>query len=157
MSTALPVPELRLRPATVDDVPSLHALITEAYTHYIARIGRKPAGMLVDYSQALRDHLVWVLEGPNGVVGLLDLIQGDEHIMIDNLVIAPDHQGRKLGTWLMCFAENEARQRHRRELRLYTHQLMVENQAIYAHLGYEETERRVENGFPRVFMRKLLA
>jgi hypothetical protein len=38
----------------------------------------------------------------------------------------------------------------------FTHELMVENQAIYARLGYEETDRRVEDGFARVFLRKRL-
>ena len=40
------------------------------------------------------------------------------------------------------------------ELRLYTHELMVENIALYQRLGYREVERRQEDGFRRVFMRK---
>jgi hypothetical protein len=39
-------------------------------------------------------------------------------------------------------------------LTLYTHVVMTENQAIYAHLGYRETARRTENGYHRVFMQK---
>ncbi len=41
-------------------------------------------------------------------------------------------------------------------LTLYTHEVMTENQAIYAHLGYRETGRRTENGYHRVFMHKEL-
>jgi hypothetical protein len=43
-----------------------------------------------------------------------------------------------------------------REIRLYTHQTMVENQRLYASIGYEETGRGTETGYVRVFMRKQL-
>jgi hypothetical protein len=39
---------------------------------------------------------------------------------------------------------------------LYTNEVMTENQAIYAHLGYRETARRTEDGYHRVFMEKEL-
>jgi hypothetical protein len=43
-----------------------------------------------------------------------------------------------------------------REIRLYTHQTMVENQRLYASIGYQETGRGTEAGYDRVFMRKQL-
>ena len=43
-----------------------------------------------------------------------------------------------------------------REIRLYTHKTMVENQRLYASIGYEETGRGSEAGYDRVFMRKRL-
>jgi hypothetical protein len=56
----------------------------------------------------------------------------------------------------MDFAEQQARKLRRPRLTLYTHEVMTENQAIYAHLGYQETARRSENGYHRVFMQKEL-
>ena len=41
-------------------------------------------------------------------------------------------------------------------LTLYTHVVMTENQAIYAHLGYREVERRTADGYHRVYMEKVL-
>jgi hypothetical protein len=38
----------------------------------------------------------------------------------------------------------------------YTHELMIENISLYRRLGYKEVERRAEEGFQRVFRRKLL-
>ena len=46
----------------------------------------------------------------------------------------------------------EARRRGLPEVRLYTNVLMERNIALYAKRGYVETERRVEEGFSRVFM-----
>jgi len=39
---------------------------------------------------------------------------------------------------------------------LYTNEIMTENIAIYTRLGYDEIERKHEDGFNRVFFRKLL-
>jgi hypothetical protein len=39
---------------------------------------------------------------------------------------------------------------------LYTNEVMTENLAIYARLGYHETARRTEGGYSRVFMTKEL-
>jgi len=41
-------------------------------------------------------------------------------------------------------------------IRLYAHEMMVENIARYRGLGYVETHRAEENGLRRVFMRKPL-
>ena len=53
-------------------------------------------------------------------------------------------------------AEAEARRRGFGEIRLYTHQRMVENPPFYAALGFEETGRGVQDGYARVFFRKRL-
>ena len=39
---------------------------------------------------------------------------------------------------------------------LYTNEVMTENQAIYAHLGYQETSRAQQDVYRRVFMEKRL-
>jgi hypothetical protein len=39
-------------------------------------------------------------------------------------------------------------------LDLFTNEVMTENQAIYARLGYRETGRRTEDGYQRVYMEK---
>lgn len=37
---------------------------------------------------------------------------------------------------------------------LYTNERMTENIELYKKLGFEETERRLEKGYHRVYMRK---
>ena len=61
-----------------------------------------------------------------------------------------------MGRRLLAFAEAEALRRGYSEIRLYTHETMVENQRLYASIGYEETGRGTEAGYDRVFMRKPL-
>jgi hypothetical protein len=42
---------------------------------------------------------------------------------------------------------SKALRRGYREIRAYTHQTMVENQRLYASIGYEETGRGTEAGY----------
>jgi hypothetical protein len=34
--------------------------------------------------------------------------------------------------------------------------VMTESQAVYAHLGYREVDRRAEDGYRRIYMEKVL-
>jgi len=57
----------------------------------------------------------------------------------------------------MDFAERRAILLGLTRLSLYTNEVMIENQAIYMHLGYREVGRHTEDGYRRVYMEKLLA
>jgi ribosomal protein S18 acetylase RimI-like enzyme len=85
------------------------------------------------------------------------LLPRPDHLLLDNIAVAPAHQGTGLGRRLLGFAEEEAARRGYSEIRLYTHRTMTENQHLYARVGYEETGRGTEAGYERVFMRKRLA
>lgn len=146
-----------LRPATAEDAPAAAALVDRAYGHYIARIGQKPYPMVVDYAQAIAAMIGYVVEEEGRIVGLLLLDPEERFLMVDNIAVDPSLQGRGLGRALMTFAEEEARRLGLEEMRLYTHEKMVENQAIYARLGYVEYDRKTVHERPRVYMRKPLS
>ena len=95
--------------------------------------------------------------GARGVIAaIVVLLPAPDYLLLDNIAVAPERQGSGLGRRLLAFAEAEASRRGYREIRLYTHQTMVENQRLYASIGYEETGRGAEAGYDRVFMRKQL-
>jgi ribosomal protein S18 acetylase RimI-like enzyme len=77
-------------------------------------------------------------------------------VLIDNLAVSPACQGLGIGSHLLAVAEDAARSAGLDEVRLFTHQLMVENLRYYARRGYVETHRLQENGFSRVFFTKRL-
>ena len=104
-----------------------------------------------------RYFCVWVIEDESGLAGVIVLLPRPHHLLLDNVAVAPTRQGSGLGRRLLAFAEAEAVRRGYREIRLYTHQTMTENQRLYAAIGYEETGRGTEAGYDRVFMRKRLA
>jgi ribosomal protein S18 acetylase RimI-like enzyme len=150
------VDEIHIRAATAADVPAIVDIVDRAYRHYIARIGKPPGPMLDDYAARVSEDAVWVLQEGSAIAGILVLLSTPEYLLLDNIAIAPDRQGRGLGRRLLTFTESEALRRGYREIRLYTHQTMIENQRLYALIGYEETGRGSEAGYDRVFMRKPL-
>jgi ribosomal protein S18 acetylase RimI-like enzyme len=145
--------ELRIRAATAADVPAIANIVDQAYRHYIARIGKPPEPMLDDYVARVSEGTVWVLEDGAVIAAIIVLLPTSNYLLLDNIAVAPAHQGLGLGRQLLAFAEAEALRRGYREIRLYTHQTMVENQRLYSSIGYEETGRGTEAGYDRVFMR----
>ena len=143
---------MRIRPADAGDLASVERIVRDAYTKYIARIGKPPGPMLDDYVALIRAHQVWVAGEP--VAGLIVLIPEADHLLLDNIAVDPSAQGTGLGRILMDFADTEARRSGYRELRLYTHEMMTENIALYSRIGWTETGRAEQNGFARVFFRK---
>ena len=145
-----------IRPAETADAPAVAACVAAAYEMYVTRIGKPPGPMLDDYAAVIARHRVFVLGAAGAVIGALVLIRQAGGLLLDNVAVHPDHQGRGLGRRLIDFAEAEARRQGYAALDLYTHEAMTENIAMYRALGYAETGRRVEHGYPRVYMRKPL-
>jgi ribosomal protein S18 acetylase RimI-like enzyme len=143
-----------VRLATPADLPAIRDIVTAAYTRYLDRMDRPPAPMLADYAAEVESGRLWVAGDP--VTGLVELIENAGSLHIANVAVHPAAQGTGLGRRLMEFAEKQARQRGLARLDLYTHEVMTENQAIYARLGYRETARRTEDGYHRVYMDKIL-
>ncbi|WP_447922642.1 GNAT family N-acetyltransferase [Achromobacter aegrifaciens] len=145
-----------IRPATPDDLPDIERIVALAYGHYVARIGATPGPMLDDYPARVAQGVVRVLQAHDAVLGVLVLIPESDCLLLDNIAVAPEAQGRGYGRDLMQFAEDTARQAGYASIRLYTQEKMIENIAIYTRYGYVETHRAEEIGLKRVFMEKAL-
>jgi ribosomal protein S18 acetylase RimI-like enzyme len=148
--------EPRIRAAMAEDVSAITEIVDQAYRHFIARMGKPPGPMLDDYAARVLEGVVWVLEEGAAIAGIIVLLPTMDYLLLDNIAVSPARQGSGLGRRLLAFAEAEAVRRGYCEIRLYTHQTMVENQRLYASVGYEETGRGTEAGYDRVFMRKQL-
>lgn len=112
--------------------------------------------MTGDYAALVAGGTVWVLKDDQSLVGVLVLIDEPDHLLLENVCVAPDRQGQGIGRRLLAFTEAEARRRGHAGVRLYTNVTFVENIALYRRLGYEETHRVGQDGFVRVFRRKRL-
>ena len=143
-----------LRRATAADLPAIKAVIDAAYARYLTRMDKPPGPMLRDYGPSVADGTTWVTGSP--VTAVLTLYPRDGYLLVENVAVHPSAQGHGLGRALMSFAEQEAVRLGLTRMTLYTHEVMTENQAIYARLGYTEVERRAENGYRRIYMEKRL-
>ena len=145
-----------LRSALASDAAGIAECVREAYSPYIERIGKPPGPMLANYDEIVRDHRAFVVDDSEEIIGVLVLVEEESGLLLDNVAVRPSRQGEGIGRRLMEHAEAEGRRLGYAHLDLYTHQRMTENIAHYARRGYVETERRVERGYPRVYMRKRL-
>ena len=143
-----------LRRATADDLPAIRTVIDAAYARYLTRMDKPPAPMSRDYGPSVEAGTTWVTGSP--VTAVLTLYPRDDHLYVENIAVDPSAQGRGLGRALMEFAEHEAARQGLNRMALVTHEVMTENQAIYARLGYVEIERRTEDGYRRIYMEKPL-
>jgi ribosomal protein S18 acetylase RimI-like enzyme len=145
-----------IRLACPDDCTAIEALVREAYSPYVARIGREPGPMLDDYAALIAQSRVHVLEEEAGIAGAVVLVPEADTMLLDNVAVSPRAQGRGYGRKLIAFAEEAAREAGYATIRLYTNEAMTENLALYPRLGFVETHRGEEKGFRRIYMAKAL-
>jgi ribosomal protein S18 acetylase RimI-like enzyme len=145
-----------LRPAEPDDAEALAELAQAAYAHYVDRVGGRPRPMDDDYADVIRRHEVTVAERGGEIAGMVVLVATEEGLALDNVAVAPSHQGAGVGRALLAQAEAAARELGYDSIYLYTHELMTENQALYERIGYAEYDRRVHGAATLVYMRKPL-
>jgi len=148
---------LNFHKAQPSDAAEMKACVQAAYQHYVDRIGKPPGPMLDDYSQVVARHQAFVAKRKGRVVGVLVLILKCDGILMDNVAVYPEYQGRGLGRRLIKFAENQALAMGYKHLDIYTHELMTENIEMYKRAGYVETHRSIEKGYRRVYLRKKLS
>lgn len=150
----------RAVPSDADDIKKI---VIAAYSKYVPRMGgQEPAPMTANYHTIIASHSqeVFVLRRQQDckVVGSILLSDpGDDCIKINNLVVDEAAQGRGYGKLLMGFAERVACERRREALTLFTNEKMTENILLYPKMGFVEVERKVEDGYSRVYFRKTLS
>lgn len=144
------------RLATPADRPAIESIVRDAYSPYIGRIGRPPGPMSDDYAMLIGDGRVYVVDEAGAIVGLVVLVPEPDAMLLHNVAVAPAARGTGVGRSLLEYAERSARAAGYRAIRLYTHEMMTENLALYRRIGYAETHRAEEMGLKRVFMVKPL-
>lgn len=156
MESELQADSAEIHLAHPSDLDAVRDCVTAAYSSWIDRIGRRPIPMDADYAALIHAGEVYVIRGQEAVSAVLVVRPLAESLLIENVAVAPSHQKQGLGRALLTFAEQVALRHGLTSVTLYTNVLMTENIALYQRVGYVETERRMEHGFGRVFMRKML-
>jgi ribosomal protein S18 acetylase RimI-like enzyme len=148
--------DVRVRAADPADEAGVVECVNAAYDHYIAAIGKKPAPMLADYPQLIRQGAVRVAVSGAEIVGVIVMWPEHDHLYIDNVAVLPAAQGFGIGTTLLRVAEAVARDVDHAEIRLYTNEAMTANLDYYPRRGFVETHRSDDSGYRRVYYCKTL-
>ncbi|MBP0457782.1 GNAT family N-acetyltransferase [Streptomyces montanisoli] len=144
-----------VRAAVTADAPRVAAVTDAAYRPYVARIGLAPVPMEADHAADIAAGRVFVTGRP--VTGVLVIEPHEDHLLLASVAVHPDARGTGAGRALLEFTERRAAALGLHEVRLYTHALMTENQALYERIGYVRTGRATEGRYDRVHYRKAVA
>ena len=134
---------VEFRSAVAADAAALRTIVDAAYGHYVTRIRDRPKPMDADYDEVVRTRSVAVAVDDGEIVGLVIHGPDEDGYLIDNVAVAPDRQGEGIGRELIDRAERTSARAGFDSVRLYTHELMTENRALYARLGYVEYGERL--------------
>jgi len=136
----------RLRRAGPADAIAVRALTRLAYAKWVPLIGREPLPMTADYDRAVAAHMIDLYEADGRLLALIETITAGDHLLIENLAVHPDQQGKGLGELLLGHARELARELGHGEIRLYTNAAFAANIAFYAKRGFSEYSREA---FPK--------
>ena len=149
-----------IRLALPDEAEAVRSLSADAYLPvYLPLYGRPPMPAREDYAPRIARGEVWVAEIEAKLTAALVLERQPDCLLLYSIAIRPAFQGRGLAGNLLAFVDQHARELGIKEIRLYTNEKMLRNQAIYARAGYREIGRRLhpnQSGLMLVDMAKTL-
>lgn len=146
-----------IRRAVADDEAAVRDCAEQAYAHYVPLIGQKPAPMLADFRARIAAGHVYLSSGEHGELqGFIVFFALEQHMFLENVAVSKTGRGKGIGKALIQFCEAQAARLGLGSVRLYTNAKMTDNLSIYPRLGYLEVQRRLEDGFDRVYFEKSL-
>lgn len=105
----------------------------------------------------LIDNLGCVVRDGARMVGAARAKRDGELLLIGRIAVAPDQQGRGIGSRLLAAVEERGREVGCLEAELFTGSLSEANLRLYQREGYRETNRvDGDDGIQQVFLRKSL-
>jgi GNAT superfamily N-acetyltransferase len=146
-----------VRQARPEEAGAVRALVESAFARHSEAVGRRPGPMDDDHAGRIAAGEQYVAEADDGTLAsAIVLVDAGDHLVVNNVAVAPAHQGEGRGRALLAFAEAEARRRGLPEIRLNTNAAMHDNIAMYPRLGFTEVGRETQHGFHRVLFVKAL-
>ncbi|MBD7957595.1 GNAT family N-acetyltransferase [Microbacterium sp. Sa4CUA7] len=111
---------------------------------------------LEELQAELVDNLGCVALDGARIVGAVRARHDGDLLLIGRIAIAPDQQGRGIGTTLLAAVEQRGRDAGARLAELFTGSLSEANLRLYQREGYTESERVPGDGSDQVFLQKKL-
>lgn len=154
--------DIEIRPITPADAGEVLTLQRAAFVQEAQIYGSTDMPPLTQTLEELEAELVEnlgrVAVDGHRIVGALRARLDGERLLIGRIAIAPDQQGRGIGSQLLAAAEQAGKDAGAREAELFTGSLSEANLRLYEREGYTESERIPQDGgTEQVFLRKPLA
>jgi len=144
-----------LRRAESQDAPALAHCVDLAYRPNLSLLRRSDYLTEGNYAQIIDLYHVWVAVDQGQIIGGLVLMPKEDHMLLANIAVHPEYQGKGVGKALLERADAEAVDQSYQEIRLNTNKDMVKNIDMYRRSGWTEMKSG-EHGIHKIFMRKRL-
>ncbi len=149
------------RPAGRREAAALEALARAAFRPVAPRFGTYSPLTGLDIGRLIAERTVYVLDeeaAPGDEIAepaaLMVARPGDRVLVIRLVAVRPDRQGRGLGRALVAYGEALARLSGLGRVELMVEQVLWEQVARYARLGYQPVDEREVDGVVRLTLRK---
>ena len=134
---------------------ALAVIAKQAFEQYCEEMGRAPAPMVADYAKHLEKDVVFTVEEQGTLIGFAIIMEKIDGFWLETIAILPEHSGKGIGTKLMQAIEHYLLSRAS-HYQLYTNEVMRAAQRWYVALGFVEVDRRLGDGFQRIYYQKKL-
>lgn len=156
-----PADDIDILPITPDDAGEALTLQRAAFVQEALiydSVQMPPLTQSLDELRAeLVDNLGCVARERGRMLGAVRAQRDGDLLLIGRIAIAPDVQGKRIGSRLLDAVEARGREAGCREAELFTGSLSEANLRLYVRAGYRESGRVEEDeGIEQVFLRKRL-
>lgn len=139
--------ETRIEPATLDDLPALVELVgslLDLEEDFEPDRNKQEHGLRLILEQPNRGR-IFVLRTDHAIMGMVNLLftistaEGGFVLLLEDVVIHPEHRGEGYGTRLVEYVIDFARKKEFRRITLLTDQISEESQRFFERFGFAKS------------------
>lgn len=140
-----PSDQVRVEPATIEDLPALAELVMDLFAasgDFSPDRATQERGIQLILEQPNRGR-IFVVRNEHRIVGMVNLLftistaMGGFVILMEDVVIHPDHRGQGYGSMLLQYVVQFAKQKHFKRITLLTDRISAESQNFFTRNGFE--------------------
>lgn len=146
MNTNAPL-ETRIEPATLEDLPALvdlMMLLLQMEEDFEPDRDKQEYGLRLILEEPNRGR-IFVARTDHAIVGIINLLftistaEGGMVMLLDDIIIHPEHRGQGYGTRLVEHALDFARKKDFRRITLLTDRISEESQRFFGRFGFVQS------------------
>ncbi len=135
----------RVEPATIEDLPALTELLVDLFGDsgdFLPDPALQERGLRLILEQPARGR-IFIVRNSSRIFGMVNLLftistaRGGFVILMEDVVIHPDHRGQGYGTMLLDHAVEFAKSKEFKRITLLTDRISAESQEFFKKRGFE--------------------
>jgi N-acetylglutamate synthase-like GNAT family acetyltransferase len=135
----------RVEPATIEDLPALTELVMELFAvsgDFTPDRDTQERGLQLVLEQPSRGR-IFVVRNKDRIFGMVNLLftistaRGGFVILMEDVVIHPQHRGQGYGSMLLKYVIDFAKQKQFKRITLLTDRISAESQAFFQKNGFD--------------------